>query len=376
MKTIKQSSHKPSWLKSLHRRLLPDATDVGFMPYIWLGYLLMYLIPFLFADFTTEQYLYSVVAIAVFLPLYFRAYWVNDNQLFYYIAAIWMIGVLLALIEMPTAGVFTVYAAAFCAQFNSPKIGFTTLGTILAMTSVTAVVFDTSPYILFPALFFGSLIGVSNIYMAQVANKNQLIKASQEEIKNIATAAERERIARDLHDLIGHTFSTINIKSQLASKLIDQDPQKAIHEIQEIENISRKSLSQVREVVSGYRKRDLATELIQARVLLDSLDIKVTEHITPLTDINLNSQTNTAMAYIVRELVTNIMRHAQASECTLRLESSHRYLTLTIKDNGKAKQFTAGSGLKGIRERAEQINGQADFKINQGFIVTIKVPIT
>ncbi|MCX7544656.1 sensor histidine kinase [Marinicella gelatinilytica] len=376
MKTINQTPVIPGWLKNLHHRLLPQSADVGFMPYIWLGYLLMYFIPFVFNEFSTQQYIYSFAGIAVFLVLYFRAYWVADRQLFYYITGIWAIGFVLALLNMPTAGVFTVYAAAFCAQFNSAKNGFTTLGIMLAMTSVAAVGFGISAYIIFPALFFGAIIGVSNIYLAQMAKKNQVIKASQEEIKNIATAAERERIARDLHDLIGHTFSVINIKSQLAQKLVGHDNKKVQQEIREIEKISRESLAEVREVVSDYRQRDLATELVQARVLLNSLDIEVTEHIAAIEDLQLDSDTNTAMAYMVRELTTNIMRHSKATECMLKLETDQQHITLIIKDNGQANDFKTGSGLKGVSERVAQLNGRVDFNIDQGFMATITLPIS
>jgi len=357
----------------IHHRLLPP--DIGYLPYVWLSYLGMFFLSYFFQTLTIEQIIISIVCVVAFLVLYFRAYWVAEQQMYFYITAIWLIGFILATINLFGAGTFYVYAAAFCTQFNKSKTGFIVLAVLIGITIISGLLFNVSPHIYISGSFFALIIGASNIFMEEMAKKNRQIKASQEEIKKIATSAERERIARDLHDLIGHTFSVINIKSQLAQKLMTHDTAKALQEIQEIEKISRSSLSQVREVVSDYRQRDLATELSQARILLDSLDIQVTEHIRPIDEIQLNTETNTSMAYIVRELTTNIMRHSQATECTLKLESDDQYITLSIKDNGKVKDFKTGSGLKGIRERAEQVAGHVNFKVDQGFVATIKLPI-
>ena len=376
IKITEQSPEAAKWYVKLHRKLLPNDPEIGFMPYIWLCYLLMYSFQFFFRVFSIQQYIYSAIGIVLFLIFYFRAFWVSDKQLIYYIAGISLIGFILGLQKMPGAGVFTIYAAAMTAQFSHLKISFTTLGVILGLNTALSVAFGISYYIYLPALFFASIIGVSNIFMSDAAHKNKQIKASQEEIKKIATSAERERIARDLHDLIGHTFSVINIKSQLAQKLIKQDSIKAAQEIKEIEKISRTSLSQVREVVSDYRKRDLATELSQARILLDSLDMHVTEHIIPIEQLGLSNDQNTALAYIVRELTTNIMRHSQATTCDIKLEADHQYTVLTISDNGQAKEYKAGSGLNGIHERAEQLGGQVEFVSEQGFMACIKLPIS
>jgi len=379
-KGIDKKTKHTNCLLTIHKRLLPDDPEIGYMPYIWLFYLLMYFFQFLFVDFSAKQYIYSFISLPLFLVLYFRAFWVTDKQLFYYIAAIWLIGLMLALQKIPGSSVFTVYAAAFTAQFKQTKTSFTTLGVMLGLHGAIYGALGISLYITLPSLFFGSIIGVSNIFMSDASRKNKIIKASQEEIKKIAASTERERIARDLHDLIGHTFSVINIKSQLAHKLINQDSKdthtQAAQEIKEIEKISRKSLSQVREVVSDYRKRDLATELSQARILLDSLDIDVTEKVNALKPLKLSPEQNTALAYIVRELTTNIMRHSQASECTIQLESDQQFITLNIEDNGHTQEFKAGSGLKGISERTEQLNGKAEFKIDHGFSACITLPIS
>ena len=161
-------------------------------------------------------------------------------------------------------------------------------------------------------------------------------------------------------------------KSQLAAKLIERDPEKARNEVEEIENISRTSLAQVREAVSGYRQRDLATELVRARVLLDSLEIQVKEDIVPVDTLDLSQQHNTALAYIVRELTTNIMRHANADNCQISLQKQGNTISLAIKDDGHApSSLKEGSGLKGIRERIQDLGGRVDYQIDNGFQATI-----
>ncbi len=374
---IHQATKDISWLSKLHQKLLPQDPDIGYMPYVWLSYLMMFFLSYFFQTLTSEQTVISIACVLVFLILYFRIFWVAEKQAYFYIAGIWLIGFILAINDFFGAATFFVYSAAFCTQFKHPITGFKVLAILIILTIISGLLFQISPYIYLSGSFFALVIGASNIIMQEMTNKNKQIKASQEEIKKIATSAERERIARDLHDLIGHTFSVINIKSQLAKKLVSQDANKAIQEIKEIEKISRASLSQVREVVSDYRKRDLTTELSQARILLDSLEINVAENISPIDQLNLNPEKNTALAYIVRELTTNIMRHSQATECKINLDADEKHISLTIEDNGHAEEtYQAGSGLKGISERAEQLGGNVEFKVHQGFTAYIKLPIT
>ena len=354
--------------------LLPEDNDVGKTRYLWLSYLAMYFVSFFFKPVTDTQIMVTIIGVAAFIMLYFRAFWVDNRRLVFYLAGIWLIGYLLALHGMPGSSVFFVYSGAFCAQFRNPKTGFIYLCCAVIATIVFCLLADISPYIYGPGAFFCLLIGSSNIYLSQMANKNKQIKASQDEIQKIAASAERERIARDLHDLIGHTFSTINVKAQLAAKLVDRDASRARSEIEEIEKISRTSLAQVREAVSGYRQRDLTTELIHARVLLDSLDIKVEENLIPVEKLNLSQSQNTALAFIVRELITNIMRHANARTCQMLLQQEGNSITLTISDDGDAADtLTEGSGLQGIRERVEQMGGSISFTVDNGFQASIQI---
>ncbi len=363
-----------SFWHRLNRSLLPEDQEVGNTRYLWLCYLAIYFVSFFFVSVSKTQIMVTIIGMVAFLLLYFRAFWVSDRRLVFYLLGVWLIGFALALHNMPGASVFFVYTGAFCAQFKSSKTAFVVLLVAVAATVVFGLLANISMFIYLPGAFFCLLIGSSNVYLAQMAKKNRQIKASQEEIKKMAASAERERIARDLHDLIGHTFSAINVKAQLATKLVESNAPKASIEIKEIEQISRTALTQVREAVSGYRQRDLATELVHARVLLDSLDIQVIEAVAPIETLGLSQQQNRALAYIVRELSTNIMRHSQASSCQISLQRQAQHTVLRISDDGQADKVpTEGAGLQGIRERIQQLGGEVDYQVDHGFTATIRL---
>ena len=139
---------------------------------------------------------------------------------------------------------------------------------------------------------------------------------ADEEIEHLAKVAERERIARDLHDLLGHTLSLITLKAELARKLVDRDPQRAKQEMLDVEQTSRAALADVREAISGYRGEGLAAELIRARKTLETAGISVDSDIAELP---LTPAQETVLALALREAMTNVVRHAQARRCSVQL---------------------------------------------------------
>src|SRR5438105_13442886 len=119
-------------------------------------------------------------------------------------------------------------------------------------------------------VIFTVLIGAANVHQQQRSAANARLRLAHDEIEHLAKVAERERIARDLHDLLGHTLSLIILKSELASKLADRDIERARNEIRDVERISREALTQVRAAVRGYREGGLRRELDSAREALDT----------------------------------------------------------------------------------------------------------
>ena len=203
-------------------------------------------------------------------------------------------------------------------------------------------------------LFYCVIFGLSNFAFAQQARTNFLLERANSEIERLSQEAERERIARDLHDLLGHTLTVITVKLDLARRLLSHDSDRARNEIVEAEQTARNALAEVREAVSGYRAEGLDAEISRARRSLLSADVKLT---TTLAPVNLSSSQVNVLCLALREAVTNIVRHAHATVCHVALVEKDRTIHFTIEDNGLGGQIREGNGLRGMRERLQSMAG-------------------
>jgi len=215
-------------------------------------------------------------------------------------------------------------------------------------------------------------------------NKQELI-LSRKETQRLAQVAERERIARDLHDLIGHTFSVITLKADLAGRLLDKgldkDLEKARIEIKQLENISRDALSQIREVVSGYRTSDLLSELANAKNVFNSVDIDFQYQFESIDEqqIELDSTSNKELAIVLRELVTNIIKHAKATQVSAIIKHQDGKIVLAMQDDGQGFENSQrsqhsqqqGFGIKGIEERIQKLKGFVAIKTGGQYTGTL-----
>lgn len=203
-------------------------------------------------------------------------------------------------------------------------------------------------------LLAAAIIGLSNFAFAQQARTNFSLKRANSEIERLSQEAERERIARDLHDLLGHTLTVITVKLDLARRLLPHDSDRARNEIVEAEQTARNALAEVREAVSGYRAEGLEAEIGRARRSLLSAGVKLT---TGLAPVNLSPRQVNALSLALREAATNIVRHAHASVCHVALLEKNGTLHVTIEDDGLGGQIREGNGLRGMRERIEAVAG-------------------
>ena len=344
----------------------------GWISYVWLIYFVFFPIAPAFKPHTTlAEWIATGAGTVVFLLLYFRGYRVIGRDLYVVIAGI----TLLALVFYPFnpgAGTFFVYAAAFAGHLSSGRLTLRTILIIEAVLIVESVAFRIPWYASIWPVVFAALIGAVNGHYSQVHRSNQKLRVAQEEIERLAKVAERERIARDLHDVLGHTLSLIVLKSELASKLADRDPERAGEEIRDVERISREALSEVRQAIGGYRKNNLTEEIDGAKEMLRAAQI---ECATEIESIPLAPSQEAIISLAVREGVTNVVRHSGASRCTIRLSRADSALRLTIADNGHSASDREGLGLTGMRERIAALGGSLNRDTSRGTTLTIVMPI-
>lgn len=344
-------------LQRLHRRLLPDDPRVGWTPYLWLAYLIFFFFRYAFVAPGPAESAAVAVTLAVFLGLYFNGYWKRGRALLPNIAGLVLLGVLWAPYN-PGAGVFFIYAASFAAWIGPPRRAAIAVGVVVLFAVVCGWFLQRHPAFWFPPLLFGSLAGVINIYYAEQGRKDAALRLSQDETRQLAQVAERERISRDLHDLLGHTLSVITLKSELAARLVERDPERADAEIRDVERISRAALAEVREAVNGMRTRGLVAEIEHARVALKSAGVRLSVEGRPPA---LASAKEAILAMVVREAVTNVIRHAQAGNCTIAILADDDGDTLVeVRDDGRGGAPVLGTGLDGMRKRLTAAGGRLE----------------
>jgi len=173
--------------------------------------------------------------------------------------------------------------------------------------------------------------------------------------------------------VLGHTLSVITLKSELAGKLIDRDPLRAGKEIREVEEISRKALSEVRDAIRGYRAKGLSAELAQAKATLETAGVSV--QLEAATTLQIPAMQESVLSLAVREGVTNVVRHARASSCRLRLEQQNASCRLEIADDGQGFVNVEGNGLRGMRERVEMLGGTLERNNKSGTMLVITLPL-
>jgi two-component system sensor histidine kinase DesK len=258
------------------------------------------------------------------------------------------------------------------ARWAIPAVSALLTGVALAVPGGTSYLAG----LLLPALLGGfSMTGVREIIRTSVE-----LREARATVAQLAANEERLRLARDLHDLLGHSLSLITLKSELAGRMLPDHPEKAARQVADIEQVSRQALVDVREAVTGYRRPRLAAELAGARAALPAAVVTAEVPAEPdLTDVPEDSET--ALAWALREAVTNVVRHSGATRCTIEL--LHRQtldgpvLELSVEDNGSGGSGQGpGNGLTGLTERLQKAGGTLEAGgTKHGFRLVARVPV-
>ncbi|KKB36739.1 sensor histidine kinase [Bacillus thermotolerans] len=351
-------------------------------PYIWS---ILSLLPFYFifqSSSTIEIFVGIGLTVLFFIAL--RLAFMSKKWPVY----LWM-GTLIAISLTMTILFQYVYFAFYIAYYNGHirnRAAFITLYVIHLISTTIAInyhlvlqsglILEQLPFVII--VFISVILMPFNIYNRKKQEKlEEQLQDANDRIAELVKMEERQRIARDLHDTLGQKLSLIGLKSDLASKLVTKNPEQASEELKDIQQTARTALNEVRKLVSSMRGIRLNDELVLVKQILQAAQIDfVCEEDGNLSNVSLFTENILSMC--LKEAVTNVVNHSQASCCQVILEQTEKEVRLTVKDNGEGlnpgKALGAGNGLLGMRERLEFVNGSLAVYADEGTTLVMTVP--
>ncbi len=277
-----------------------------------------------------------------------------------------------------------IFTSASVAGRLTPRQAVVVFGGLMLLVLLLGILISTPWSGMLLTLFLVPAVGATVAAFSRTIWINRELRQARRQIAHLAISEERLRFARDLHDLLGHTLSLIALKSELAGQLIPEDPQQAQREVQDIETAARTALREVREAVIGYRQSTLASELQRAHELLTAAGIQdIVQNDTGVLPVPIE----TLLTWVVREGVTNVMRHSRAKHCIISLAQRPGEIFLTITDDGQGSKSgesepslhkdSPGNGLRGIIERVAALNGRYEAGPAEecGFRLAVSLPL-
>jgi two-component system sensor histidine kinase DesK len=269
----------------------------------------------------------------------------------------------------PSGGIYFGIAVAFVPPAVGGRIGLS-----LTMISAVAVLFGIEWCLLYPDGSQGTvfpLFAAAEIFLSGIGVTFILRQAR--ETRRLDKANERERIAKDLHDVLGHSLSSLALKAELARRVFHTNPERALVEIGDVERIARQGLEEMRAAIHGYHSGDIYEELDRVESLLKAADVNVQRR---CEYVEMPPAQERVLALIVREAVTNILRHSQARACRLALFRAAGAYRLEIADDGRGGPHEEGIGMRSIRTRAEALGGTAVWSSTVGTQLSVTLPIS
>ena len=368
-----------SWLKPAPDSHLADAMRRGkspqseFIHLLWSAW--VFITPAFGIGYGRTWLLLTLLSYPLFLWLYAKSFVAPCRQARWYPLA--MVALSMALLPWYPSGLsYFVFGCVLLVPRRNALGGLP--GYLALVLAMGAAVVAEALWIGYPwqsvvwlppmTLVIGLIVGVE-----QRERENEAaLRLSHDEVRRLAATAERERIGRDLHDLLGHTLSLITLKLELSRKLIDRDAAAARTEIAEAEKVARHALAEVRAAVTGFRAADLAAELASARLLLESSCVALDYDAPP----ELSPEIERPLALVLREAATNIARHAQATHAEVRFAREDARLRMRIADDGRGASSGEGNGMVGMRERVRALGGSFEFATSKaGTAVEVAVPL-
>lgn len=347
----------------------------GMAPYFWLLTFGFFAWKYIYVAPDRQELFLIALTFSLFIPLYFYSFWVSNWHIYACITVSCACGFLWAPYNFGGSS-FLIFAATMCSRLPDTRSSYRALMLIVFILICATVIFTFEPFFWAPALIVCITAGVGSIMAQRQIKTNENLLQKQEEIEHLATLAERERIGRDLHDLLGHTLSIITLKAELARKLFDRDAEACKKELSDIEHTARNALAEVRSAVLGFRATGLAHEIQCAQSALNAAQVKLTIQFKPFA---MPAHVENVIALALREAITNIVRHAKASRCEVSIYSDDSNAIMRISDDGCAgiaeKNIRKGNGLNGMSERIQALGGELLLQTEQGMNLAIRLPM-
>lgn len=373
------SKSVPAWLAPAPDSSVATALRQGKSPWtdgvhlLWSVWL--FITPLFGGGYGWKWAAFTAVSYPLFLLLYAKTLLAPRRTAYLY--PLGMAALSMALVAIyPSATTYFVFACVMMRVSGPNRLG---IGYFVQLLLLNAGFFLVAWWSGFPwqalawipvvTLIIGIIVNVERANQ----NKDAALKLSHDEVRRLAATAERERIGRDLHDLLGHTLSLITLKLELGRKLSDRDPAASRREFEEAERVARHALAEVRSAVTGIRSTDLAAELASARLLLESSSV----HMEYETPPGLPPEIERGLSLVLREAVTNIARHAYASHVRIAFACEGETVQLRIADDGRGGIVADGNGLSGMRERVSALGGTLSIESakGQGTRLLVRVPV-
>ncbi|HDR7467996.1 TPA: sensor histidine kinase [Bacillus toyonensis] len=352
---------------------------MGFFPYMWLVYLLFPI--YNLTQVSGWKLVMGIGMLIVFIITYRQLYFVQKTF------------VLWAFIQMILTFLFAIFYNPFMILFGfftASAMGFAPSKKVFrVLLCLLVVMLGAFVFVNMNQLTPANLVNIVPMFILMLLTpfgmrnfnqkkmlKNQLNEAN-EQIKDLVKREERQRIARDLHDTLGHTLSLITLKSQLVEKLIVKNPERASVEAKEITQTSRTALKQLRKLISDMRMITVEEELEQIKAILQAANIEL-EIEQEASASSLSPIEQNILGMCLREAVTNVVKHSKATQCTVSVLESQGELILKVEDNGIGleDQNNDGNGIRGMKERIALIDGFVELNtIHSGTLLTVKVPV-
>lgn len=364
------------------KRYMTFQKNSGISPYIWT---ILCILPFYFI-FQTASPIKIIVGIilTILFFVFYRIAFISKGWPVY----LWTF--ILIGISITSTSLFSyVYFAFFLSYFIGnikERVTFLTLYFIHLISTSASINFSIVQMdeLFLKQLPFVIIIWISVILLPfNIHNKKEMgqleekLEDANKRISELVKLEERQRIARDLHDTLGQKLSLIGLKSDLARRLITKDPDQARNELKDVQQTARTALSEVRKMVSSMRGIRLKDEIVRVKQILKAAEINF-EGNQDFALKNVPLLTENILSMCLKEAVNNVVKHSGATSCSISIEQSWKEMVMTIHDNGVFKsegdKDTRGSGLLGMKERLEFINGSLELQTKEGTTLIIRVP--